>query len=104
MNISQIEGLLGPANPDTDRPVRLRMTMLTHGLPKLLGTSHGSMADPMAGSTSLIANVLQLPFAPQLAMFVAILETFGGVMMAVGDDGRADDLHLDRAGTHLAVD
>ena len=35
------------------------------------------MADPMAGSTNLIGNVPGLPFAPQLAMFVGLLETSG---------------------------
>lgn len=60
------------------------LTIVTHGLPKLLGISHGSMANPMAGSTNLIANVLNLPFAPQLAMFVALLETFGGLAVAIG--------------------
>ena len=58
--------------------------LVTHGLPKLVGTSHGSMADPMAGSTNLIANVLHLPGAPQLALFVALLETVGGAMLAAG--------------------
>ncbi|GJD96141.1 DoxX family protein [Methylobacterium iners] len=60
------------------------LTILTHGLPKLMGTAHGSMADPMSGSIRLIANVLHLPFAPQLAMFVALLETFGGLAVAAG--------------------
>lgn len=60
------------------------LTMATHGFPKLLGTAHGSMADPMAGSTNLIANVLGLPFAPQLALFVAALEAVGGLMVAAG--------------------
>jgi len=60
------------------------IAIMTHGIPKLLGTSHGSMADPMAGSANLIANVLHLPFAPQLAMFVALLETFGGLGLVVG--------------------
>lgn len=60
------------------------LTIVTHGLPKLLGTAHGSMADPMAGSTALIGGVLGLPFAPQLAMFVALLETFGGLAVAAG--------------------
>lgn len=60
------------------------LTIVTHGLPKLLGVAHGSMADPLGGSTKLIANVLHLPFAPQLAMFVALLETFGGLAVAVG--------------------
>lgn len=62
----------------------LGLALLTHGLPKLLGTAHGSMADPMAGSVNLIANVLHLPFAPQLAAFVAVFETVGGVMLAAG--------------------
>ncbi|MBO1110459.1 DoxX family protein [Bordetella petrii] len=58
--------------------------MLTHGLPKALGTSHGSMADPMGGSINLIQNVMGLPFAPQLAFLVMLLETAGGIMLAAG--------------------
>lgn len=64
--------------------VAFGLTVVTHGAPKLLGTSHGSMADPMAGSTGLIGTVLGLPFAPQLALFVALLETFGGLAVAFG--------------------
>lgn len=60
------------------------LTIVTHGIPKLLGTAHGSMADPMAGSTHLIGTVLGLPFAPVLAGFVALLETFGGLAVALG--------------------
>ncbi len=60
------------------------LTIVTHGVPKLFGTAHGSMADPMGGSINLINNVLNLPFAPQLASFVALLETFGGFAVAVG--------------------
>lgn len=60
------------------------LTIVTHGAPKLLGFAHGSMTDPMGGSASLIANALHLPFAPQLAMFVAWLETFGGLAVAAG--------------------
>lgn len=60
------------------------VVLLTHGLPKALGTSHGSMADPMAGSINLIENVLGLPFAPQLAFLVMLLETLGALMLAVG--------------------
>ena len=60
------------------------VAMVTHGLPKLLGTSHGSMADPMAGSINLIGNVLHLPGAPLLALFVAVLEGVGGAMLTVG--------------------
>lgn len=60
------------------------LTIVTHGIPKLTGSAHGSMADPMAGSINLMANVLHLPFAPQLAMSVALLETFGGLAVAIG--------------------
>lgn len=60
------------------------LTIATHGVPKLLGIPHGSMADPLAGSTNLISNALNLPFAPQLAMLVALLETFGGLAVAIG--------------------
>jgi len=60
------------------------LTMVTHGLPKMTGSAHGSMANPLQGSTNLIETVLGLPFAPQLAIFVALLETFGGLAIAVG--------------------
>jgi putative oxidoreductase len=60
------------------------LTLMTHGVPKLLGRSHGSMADPMAASTNLIANVLQLPGAPLIAWLVALLEGVGGLMLAAG--------------------
>ena len=60
------------------------IVLFTHGLPKALGTSHGSMADPMAGSINLIQNVLGLPFAPQLAFLVMLLETGGAIMLVLG--------------------
>src|SRR5687768_3941172 len=34
------------------------LTIVTHGVPKLTGSAHGSMADPLAGSINLIGNVL----------------------------------------------
>ncbi|MDP5278705.1 DoxX family protein [Sphingomonas sp. DG1-23] len=60
------------------------LTLVTHGVPKLFGLPHGSMADPMAGSTRLIDTVLGLPFAPQIAMAIAVLEGVGGAMLAAG--------------------
>lgn len=65
------------------------VVLMTHGLPKLLRTSHGSMADPMAGSINLIENALHLPAAPALAMFVALLEGVGGALLAIGFGTRA---------------
>lgn len=58
--------------------------LLTHGLPKVLRISHGSMADPMAASINLIQNVMGLPFAAQLAFLVMLLETVGALMLAIG--------------------
>lgn len=60
------------------------VVLFTHGLPKALRTSHGSMADPMAGSINLIQNVMGLPFAAQLAFLVMLLETAGAIMLAIG--------------------
>lgn len=58
--------------------------LLTHGLPKALRISHGSMADPMAASVNLIQSVMGLPFAAQLAFLVMLLETVGALMLAIG--------------------
>lgn len=60
------------------------LVMFTHGWPKLMGASHGSMADPMAASIRLIDKVLQLPAAPLLGLLVALLEGVGGPMLAAG--------------------
>lgn len=60
------------------------VVLLTHGLPKALRSSHGSMADPMAASINLIQNVMGLPFAAQLAFLVMLLETVGAIMLAMG--------------------
>jgi len=64
--------------------VAFGMIMFTHGLPKALGIPHGSMADPMAGSVNLIQNVMGLPFAPQLAFLVMLLETIGALLLTLG--------------------
>ncbi|KAF1047848.1 MAG: hypothetical protein GAK35_00468 [Herbaspirillum frisingense] len=60
------------------------LIMVTHGLPKLMGASHGSMVDPMAASIKLIDSVLHLPAAPLLGLLVALLEGGGGLMLAAG--------------------
>lgn len=82
----RLEGFYRSAAPLSRAALRLGfgLTIMTHGLPKLTGSAHGSMADPLAGSTNLIANVLHLPFAPQIAVLVALLETFGGLAVAAG--------------------
>jgi putative oxidoreductase len=60
------------------------LTIMTHGIPKLTGSAQGSIADRTAGSINLIGNVLHVPFAPQLAMAVALLEAFGGFAVVLG--------------------
>lgn len=65
------------------------IVLFTHGLPKALGISHGSMADPMAGSINLIQNVMGLPFATQLAFLVMLLETGGAILLIFGFYTRA---------------
>lgn len=64
--------------------VAFGLMLMTHGIPKILGRSHGSMADPMAGSVHLIGNVLHLPAAPLIGWFIALLEGVGGLMLALG--------------------
>jgi len=58
--------------------------MLTHGLPKLLGQSHGSMADPMAASVRLIENALHLPMPQLIGLLIALLEAGGGALLVLG--------------------
>ncbi|WPB56976.1 DoxX family protein [Xylophilus sp. GOD-11R] len=58
--------------------------LMTHGVPKMLGRAHGSMADPMAGSVRLIGEVLQLPAAPLIGWCVALLEGAGGLLLVAG--------------------
>jgi putative oxidoreductase len=72
--------------PSSDVLLRIAfgLMLMTHGVPKLLGRSHGSMADPMAGSVHLIGNVLHLPAAPLIGWFIALLEGVGGLMLAIG--------------------
>ena len=82
--------------------VAFGLSILTHGIPKLFGMPHGSMADPMAGTTNLIGNVLGLPFAPQLAIFVALLETFGAIAIAIGFGTRLRDEVGNPLKQHLA--
>lgn len=60
------------------------LTMVTHGVPKLLGIPHGSMRDSFGGSARMIENELGLPFAIQLAQFVTALEVCGGLAVAIG--------------------
>ena len=64
--------------------VAFGLILLTHGLPKLLGESHGAMANPFASSVNFITNSLHLPAPILLGYFVMYLETFGAVMLAAG--------------------
>ncbi|KKJ02144.1 DoxX family protein [Burkholderia gladioli] len=69
--------------------ISLGAILLTHGLPKLLHTAHGAMADPMANSIRLIRDGAGLPFAEQLAVLVMLIETAGAVLLMLGLGTRA---------------
>jgi len=60
------------------------IVLLTHGLPKVLGHSHGSMDNPLASSMRLIDSRLHLPAAEMLAYFVTFLESGGALGIALG--------------------
>lgn len=60
------------------------LTLATHGWPKLLGIPHGTMADPMGGTTRLIDTALGLPFAAEIAFLIGLLEGIGGLLLAAG--------------------
>jgi len=64
--------------------VAFGLTMVSHGVPKLLGQSHGTMVDPMASSIRLIDTGLGLPFAAEIAMGVTLLEAAGGLLITAG--------------------
>jgi putative oxidoreductase len=81
--LSRPVGRLEPAAYAVLRAV-FGLVMMTHGLPKVLGIGHGSMANPLAGATRLIAEVLHLPFAPQLAYAVGLFEAIGGLLLVAG--------------------
>lgn len=74
------------ANPLTYALLRASfgLILLTHGLPKLLGASHGAMANPFANSVNFITNSLHFPAPVAFGYFVMLLETFGAVMLAAG--------------------
>lgn len=85
-SLLRLRRLLDGLEPSSHLLLRVAfgLMLMTHGIPKLLGRSHGSMADPMAGSVNLIANVLQLPAAPLIGWFIALLEGVGGLMLVLG--------------------
>lgn len=60
------------------------LILLTHGLPKLLGESHGAMANPFASSVNFITNTLHFPAPVAFGYVVMLLETVGAVMLAAG--------------------
>ena len=60
------------------------LVILTHGVPKLLHLPHGTMGDPFASTTRLIAAVVGPMFATPLAWAVTLLETAGAALLAAG--------------------
>jgi putative oxidoreductase len=74
------------ANPVSYALLRVAfgLILLTHGLPKLLGESHGAMANPFASSVNFITNTLHFPAPLAFGYVVMLLETFGALMLAAG--------------------
>lgn len=74
------------ANPVSYALLRVAfgLILLTHGLPKLLGESHGAMANPFASSVNFITNSLYFPAPVAFGYFVMLLETIGAVMLTAG--------------------
>ena len=64
--------------------VWLGLTLLTHGLPKLLHLPHGGSADAYANLVDEIGGKLHLPFAAALAVLVTLTETLGAAMLSLG--------------------
>lgn len=64
--------------------VCLGLDMLTHGIPKLLNTPHGTMTDPINALTNVIGNVLHFPVPGFFALLITILESFGAVSLVLG--------------------
>lgn len=60
------------------------LILLTHGLPKVLGVAHGSLADPKASATNFIRTVLHFPAPELFGDFLTLIETGGAVMLALG--------------------
>jgi len=58
--------------------------LLTHGLPKMLGSAHGKMADPFGTTAMLIQSKLGLPFPVFFAYCVTAIETVGALCLAAG--------------------
>ena len=59
--------------------VWLGLTILTHGVPKLLGLPHGGSPDAYANLVQVIGGKLHLPGADALAMLVTPVETLGAL-------------------------
>ena len=64
--------------------VAYALIILTHGIPKLLHLPHGTMGDPFASTSRLIALTVGPMFATPLAWIVTLLETAGAALLAAG--------------------
>ena len=64
--------------------VWLGLTILTHGVPKLLRLPHGGSPDAYANLVQVIGGKLHLPGAGALAMLVTFVETLGALLLVLG--------------------
>ena len=60
------------------------LILFTHGLPKITGRSHGSVADPFSSVMHQVQDKLHLPCPTFFAYCVAAIETVGALCLAAG--------------------
>ncbi|WP_375382326.1 DoxX family protein [uncultured Sphingomonas sp.] len=62
----------------------LALTLMTHGVPKLLHLPHSGAPDSYAALVQIIGGRMHLPLSGALAMLVTLVETVGAAALAVG--------------------
>ena len=64
--------------------VAFGLILLTHGLPKVLGTNHGSTINPLQVVITFLDKTLHLPVPTAFGYLAAFIETAGAVLLACG--------------------
>lgn len=60
------------------------IVVVSHGIPKVFGLHHGSMADPAGATAKIVTNILHLPGGTVIAAGVGLLEFIGGILLGLG--------------------
>ena len=59
------------------------LILVTHGVPKAVGASHGGASNSFAHNVDRLQNQLHLPFPTMFGYLVTPLETVGALMLAM---------------------